>query len=46
MFYAQQLTWNNVNGSKTTGQNYTLNYGASSCQPNLVNPNQNLSSIM
>jgi hypothetical protein len=43
MFYAEQLVWNNVNGTKATGQNYTLNIPASSCQPNQTN---NSSSVM
>ena len=32
MFYAEKLVWNNANGTKATGQNYTLNIPASSCQ--------------
>jgi hypothetical protein len=43
MFYAEQLVWNNANGTKSTGQNYTLNMTASSCQPTT---NNNSSSVM
>jgi uncharacterized protein (UPF0333 family) len=34
MFYAEQLVWNNANGTKSTGQNYTLVFNGSTCQPN------------
>jgi len=44
MFYAEQLSWNSVNGTLSTAQNYSLNFGASSCQPSLTS-NGNYSSI-
>ncbi len=46
MFYAEQLVWNNANGTKSTGQNYTLNMTASSCQPNPPTKNNTSSSVM
>jgi len=39
MFYAQQLRWNDVNGTKSSGRNYTLNFNASSCTPSATTPN-------
>jgi len=34
MFYAQQLRWNDFNGTMSSGRNYSLNYNASSCNSN------------
>jgi hypothetical protein len=34
MFYANKLVWNKITGTRYNGQNYTLNFNASSCQPN------------
>jgi hypothetical protein len=39
MFYAKQLRWNDVNGTKANGRNYSLDLGASSCQPSVTSSN-------
>ncbi len=46
MFYAQQLRWNDVDGTESTARNYSLNFTASSCKTNITSVNGNYSAAM
>jgi hypothetical protein len=45
MFYAENLYWNNANGTKLSGQVYNLNVSASSCNLNTTTTPGNQSSV-
>ncbi len=46
MFHVEQLRWNDANGTKSSGRNYTLDYDTSTCQSNTTTPDGNSTSVM
>ncbi|CAF0842113.1 unnamed protein product [Rotaria sordida] len=46
MFYAKNLYWNDVNGTLSSGRNYSLNLNRSSCQPNIPSTSNDSSVIL
>jgi hypothetical protein len=46
MFHVEQLRWNDANGTKSSGRNYTLDYDTSTCQSNTTTPDGNSTSVI